>query len=137
MFGYVIYFYGAPISFVAKQLRVVALSSAEAEYAAASYACKEIVFVRNVLTDLGFKLAHPTALPLDNEAAIKISENLGVTKLNKHFTDAVHYFRYVVDHRVVKPTFVRTNYQRADGFTKCLGKQPFKIWRRLLMRNEE
>ena len=35
MFGFVVYFMGAPISFTSKQLRVVALSSAEAEYAAA------------------------------------------------------------------------------------------------------
>ena len=33
MFGFVIYFMGAPISFTSKQLKVVALSSAEAEYA--------------------------------------------------------------------------------------------------------
>ena len=40
MFGFMIYFMGAPISFASKQLKVVALSSAEAEYAAASYTCR-------------------------------------------------------------------------------------------------
>ena len=45
MFGYVIYLFGSPISFVAKNLKIVALSSAEAEYAAASYCCKEVQFV--------------------------------------------------------------------------------------------
>ena len=53
MFRFVIYFMGAPISFASKQLKVVALSSAEAEYAAASYTCREVVvFVRNVLVGL-------------------------------------------------------------------------------------
>ena len=37
MFGYVIYLFGGPISFAAKSLKIIALSSAEAEYAAASY----------------------------------------------------------------------------------------------------
>ena len=32
MFGYVIYLYGGPISFASKNLKVIALSSAEAEY---------------------------------------------------------------------------------------------------------
>lgn len=39
MFGYVAFFFGGPIAFAAKQLKVIALSSAEAEYAAASYCC--------------------------------------------------------------------------------------------------
>ena len=59
MFGVVVYLMGAPVSFTSKQLKVVALSSAEAEYVAASYACHEVVFVRNVLVDPGFPLNHP------------------------------------------------------------------------------
>ena len=128
MFGYVIYYGGAPVSYVAKHLKVIALSSAEAEYAAASYACKEITFVRKVLVDLGYVCNGPTVLAVDNEAALKIVTNLGVTARNKHFADALHYFRHLVDHLVVKPTFVRTTMQRADGFTKPLGKTLFRPW---------
>jgi len=133
MFGFVVYFMGAPISFTSKQLKVVALSSAEAEYAAASYVCREVVFVRNVLVDLGFPLVHPTVICVDNKAAIEIAHNIGVTSRNKHFIDAIHYFRHLVDHRVVIPTHVVTKHQRADGFTKCLGKSPFKEWLRMLL----
>jgi hypothetical protein len=137
MFGYVIYLYGAPICFAAKRLKVVALSSAEAEYAAASYTCKEIQFVRKVLSDLGFAPSGPVVLAVDNQAAIKIAENVGVTGRTKHFIDAIHFFRHLVDHNVVRPTFVRTDMQRADGFTKPLGKGPFRIWAsRLLDTNE-
>ena len=136
MFGFVIYFMGAPVCFTSKQLKVVALSSAEAEYAAASYACREVVFVRNVLVDLGFTLVHPTVLCVDNKAAIEIAHNLGVTSRNKHFVDAIHYFRHLVDHRVIVPTHVLTRSQRADGFTKCLGKSPFKAWLRLLLHED-
>ena len=137
LFGYVIYFMGAPVSYICKHLRVVALSSAEAEYAAASYACKEIVFVRNVLNDLGFAISSPTTLAVDNKAAIAIAENLGVTARNKHFNDAIHYFRHLVDHRVIVPTHVRTEYQRADGFTKCLSKTPYRKWLNLLLLNDQ
>jgi len=133
MFGFVIYFMGAPISFASKQLKVVALSSAEAEYAAASYTCREVVFVRNVLVDLGFHIQFPTVICVDNRAAIEIAHNIGVTSRNKHFVDAIHYFRHLVDHRVVVPTHVLTKYQRADGFTKCLGKSPFREWLRMLL----
>ena len=137
MFGYVIYLYGAPISFAAKNLKIVALSSAEAEYAAASYACKECQFVRKVLSDIGFAPKGPVVLAVDNQAAIKIAENVGVTARTKHFVDAIHYFRHLVDHRVVVPTFVRTNHQCADGFTKPLGKSLFREWTRKLLVVDE
>lgn len=133
-FGYVVYLFGAPVSFASKRLKVIAHSSAEAEYAAASYAAREVVFVRNVLGDLGFSISGPTVLAVDNQAAIKIAENMGVTSRTKHFTDAVHYIRHLVDHRVVRLTFVRTDAQHADGFTKPLGKGPFRAWQRLLLR---
>ena len=134
-FGYVVYLFGAPVSFASKRLKVIALSSAEAEYAAAAYACREIEFVRHILSDLGFSLSGPTVLAVDNQAAIKIAENMGVTGRTKHFSDAIHYFRHVVEHRVVVPIFVRTNNQHADGFTKALGKGPFKSWQQLLYRS--
>ena len=133
MFGYVLYLYGGPISFAAKKLKVVALSSAEAEYAAAAYTCREIAFVRNVCSFLGVHLAKPTVICVDNQAAIKIAENSGVTARNKHFTDAVHYFRELVDKLVVSPVFVTTNHQRADGFTKALDGQKYKTWKKTVV----
>ena len=110
-----------------------ALSSAEAEYAAASYACKECQFVRKVLSDVGFGPKDPVVLAVDNQAAIKIAENIGVTARTKHFIDAIHYFRHLVDHRLVTPTFVRTEFQRADGFTKPLEKSKFRMWTNMLL----
>jgi hypothetical protein len=128
MFGFVIYFYGGPISFTSKRLKIVALSSAKAEYAAASYTCKEISFVRNVCNDIDVPLDGATVLAVDNEAAIKIVENMGVTGRNKHFDDSLHYIRYLYDHRAIKPVYVTTKNQRADGFTKPLEKSPFTLW---------
>ena len=133
MFGYVLYLFGAPVSFAAKNLKVVALSSAEAEYAAAAYACKELVFVRSLCDFLGVKLDGPTVMCVDNKAAIQIAENLGVTGRNKHFQDTLHYFRHLVDHRVVTPVFVTTKHQRADGFTKPLTSSAHKSWRQYLL----
>ena len=72
MFGYLVSVYGGPVAFAAKRLKVVALSSAEAEYAAASYSCKEVAFVRNVCAELEIGLQGPVWLAVDNEAAIKI-----------------------------------------------------------------
>ena len=128
MYGYAVYLYGAPVSFAAKLLKVVALSTAEAEYAAASQTCREIQFVRNVCRDLGITLHGDLVLAVDNEAAIKIANNAGVTGRNKHFTDAIHYFREMVECKSIYPAHVSTHLQRADGFTKALDNKKFRDW---------
>ena len=111
-FGYVIYLFGGPVSFASKKLKVVALSSAEAEYAAASYTCKEVEFVRNLLRDLGFPLLQRVVLAVDNSAAKQICENMGVTGRTKHFQDAIHYVRHLYDHNKIHIEHVRTHLQR-------------------------
>jgi len=135
MFGYVVFLFGGPVAFAAKRLKVVALSSAEAEYAASSYACKEVAFVRNVCSELGqLLLLHgPVCFAVDNTAAIKIAENRGVTGRTKHFSDAIHYIRHMVDHLMVRLRHVSTFHQLADGFTKPLDKPSFRRWCSRLM----
>ena len=132
-FGWVIYLFGGPISFASKKLKVVALSSAEAEYAAASYTCKEIEFVRNLLRDLGYPLQKRCILAVDNSAAKQICENMGVTGRTKHFQDNLHYVRQLYDYGKIYIEHVRTHLQRADGFTKPLEKLLFLPWRSVLV----
>ena len=128
MFGYVVCLFGGPVAFAAKRLKVVAHSSAEAEYAASSYACKEVAFVRNVCSELELGLSGPVCLAVDNEAAIKIAQNRGVTGRTKHFSDAIHYVRHMIDHLLVRVRYVSTHQQLADGFTKPLAKPAFRAW---------
>ena len=128
MFGYVVYLYGGPVAFAAKRLKVVAHSSAEAEYAAASYSSKEVAFVRNVCVELGVELSGPVCLGVDNTAAITIANNRGVTGRTKHFSDAIHYIRHMIDHLIVRVRYVPTRFQLADGFTKPLAKPQFRAW---------
>ena len=116
------------MAFAAKRLKVVAMSSAEAEYAAATYSCKEIPFVRNVCNELQLPLHGPVCLAVNNEAAIKIANNRGVTGRTKHFSDAIHYIRHMVDHMIVRLRYVTTRHQLADGFTKPLDKTKFRAW---------
>ena len=91
----------------------MALSSAEAEYAASSYSCKEMAFVRNVCAELEIGLRGAMCLAVDNEAAIKIAENRGVSGRTKHFSDAIHYIRHMLDHMHIGLRFVSTHDQLA------------------------
>ena len=130
MFGYCIYLYGGLISFGSKQLKTVAFSSCEAEYAAAAYCCKEIEFVRNLCSDMGVVLRNRLVLAVDNTACIDVAHDVGVSSRTKHFDRAIHYLRDLTQLRRILPTFVKTDVQRADGYTKSLDKSKFFAWLR-------
>ena len=127
-FGYGIYLFGGLISFSSKQLKTVAFSSCEAEYAAASYTCKEIEFVRNVCHDMGVDLHGRLVLAVDNTAAIDIAHDVGVSGRTKHFDRAIHYLRDLTQLKRVLPVFIDTRRQRADGYTKALDKATYSKW---------
>ena len=93
MFGYCIYLFGGLISFTSKQMKIVALSSCEAEYVAATACCKEIKFVRNICAEMGLQFNGPLVLCVDNTAAIDVAHNNGVSGRTKHFDMSIHYFR--------------------------------------------
>ena len=128
MFGYGVYLFGGLISFSSKQLKTVAFSSCEAEYAAASYACKEIEFIRGLCRDMGVELQGRLVLGVDNTACIDIAHDVGVSGRTKHFDRAIHYLRDLTQLRRVLPFYVNTDQQLADGYTKALDKSKFLTW---------
>ena len=134
MFGYGVYLYGSLITYASKQLKTVAFSSCEAEYAAASFCCKEIEFIRNLCYDMGVELYGRLVLAVDNTAAIIVAHDVGVSGRTKHFDRAIHYLRDLTQLRRILPFHVNTNQQRADGYTKTLDKSNFLRWSSYVVR---
>ena len=135
MFGFTVYLFGGIVSFASKQLKVVAFSSCEAEYAACAYTCKEIQFIRSLCMDLGFQLTGALLLCVDNTAAIDVANNMGVTARTKHFEMCIHYFRDLVQDKKIIAEHILTAFQRADGFTKGLDKTKYLDWVKMLESN--
>ena len=125
---------GGPIAFSARKLNVIADSSALAEYSAGSSCSKEINFVRNLLSEIGYPIHGPVIMGVDNVAAIKISEDRGATKLTKHFDFAAYRLRDEVEHQRIKVVWVNTYDQVADIFTKPLDEKSFFRHRRAMLR---
>ena len=132
--GFIIYFDESPISWKTPLQKRVALSSAEAEYRAASICTKEILWLRRLLKELGFAQTKPTTLFEDNHACIKMIENPLVSERNKHIEMDVHFIR---DHYIlgsIKPTYVPTLKQTADLMTKNLGRPLFEQFTRAVLQ---
>eukprot|EP00253_Pinus_taeda_P029795 PITA_29795 len=73
--GYLFHMGSGEISCASKKQPIVALSTAEAEYVAATAAACQAVWMRRMLRSLGQELAKATVIFCDNSSAIALSKN--------------------------------------------------------------
>ena len=71
----------------------MALSSAKAEYMAASTASCEAIWLRKLLMDLLKKRMEPTRILCDNQSCIKLSEKPVFHDQSKHIDIRCHFIR--------------------------------------------
>ena len=103
-----------------------ALSSTEAENAAAVEATKETLWFRQLLNDLGFHQLEPTVLYADSESMIALAENTGSAhKRVKHYITRVNFMIEQVKKGNIVLKHVSTFDNVADILTKPLGPQNF------------
>jgi hypothetical protein len=124
--GYIVYFDQSPVTWKTTLQKRVALSTAEAEYRAATIATKEIVWLRRLLKELSLPQKEPTVFFEDNTACMKMIENPMVSLRNKHVETDAHFVR---DHYMlgsIIPMSVSSLEQKADLFTKNLARPLFE-----------
>eukprot|EP00253_Pinus_taeda_P016429 PITA_16429 len=95
----------------------VALSTTEAEYIAASHACKEAVWLKGLLGEFG-KLQDNIRLLCDSQSAIHLAKNPAYHSKSKHIPIKYHFVRQVITERGVSLEKVHTKENCADMFTK-------------------
>jgi hypothetical protein len=120
------------ISWASKKQSVVALSSTEAEYVAASLASQEAVWLRVLLGDMGFPQKKPTTINEHNQGAIALSKNPKYHPRTKHIDIKCHFIRDQVAKKELVLNYCPTEQMLADLLTKPLGKTLFKRLRELM-----
>ncbi|CAL8990138.1 unnamed protein product, partial [Prunus brigantina] len=73
--GYFTFVGGNLVTWWSKKQNVVSRSSAEAEYRGMAHGVCELLWIRRLLTELGFKPGKPMELHCDNKSAIDIAHN--------------------------------------------------------------
>ena len=73
--GYAIFMNDGLISRLSKRQDVVAMSSPEAETGALKSCIQEVLYVRNVLQEIGFPIEGPTTIWVDNAGAVSYASN--------------------------------------------------------------
>lgn len=118
--GYCAIIAGGCVSWRAKKQPTVATSSTEAEYRAAYEAAQEIIWLRLLLSDLGYPQNNSTILHCDNQGALALSKNPLYQSRSKHFDITCHWIREKVNDGTIKPEYIATSEMLADFLTKAL-----------------
>ena len=130
--GYVLRIGSGAISWSSRLQGLVAQSTTEAEFIAAVDAGREIVWMRNLLTELGYSLSEPSILRIDNQSAVTVSKNPEHHGRMKHLDLRFFWLRDQVEAGVIAPAYVPTAENAADILTKAVPPEKVKICCRLI-----
>ena len=122
--GYSIFLANRTVSWLSWWQRRVRLSSTEAEYCGLTKVVKQLKWIRNLLTELGYELG-PFPICCDNQGAILITSNPVQDGHLKHVEHDDHYICEALEFKEVELFYVSTDKQTADIFMKNLGCDKF------------
>ncbi|MCO5566392.1 hypothetical protein L7F22_020069 [Adiantum nelumboides] len=129
--GYVFTLAGGAVSWRSRLQDSVTQSTTEAEYVAASEACKEAIWLGRLVTDLGIK-EHVPMLHCDSQSAIQLARNPVYHSKTKHVDVKYHFIREMLEDNRIQLVKVHTTENPADLLTKGLLAASFAHCRKLL-----
>ena len=127
--GFLMTFAGGAVSWQSKLQKCVALSTTEAEYIAVTEACKETLWMKKFLQELGLKQEVYT-IYCDSQSAIHLSKNSTYHSRSKHIDVRYHWIRDVLEMKELQLEKVHTNDNGSDMLTKSLPKEKLEACRR-------
>ncbi|GKB71633.1 putative RNA-directed DNA polymerase, partial [Tanacetum coccineum] len=125
--GYLMTFAGGAVSWQSRLQKCVALSTTEAEYMAATEACKELLWLKRFLQELGFKQQRYAVL-CDNQSAIHLAKNSMFHKRTKHIDIRYHWIRDAIEDGMFELNKVHTDDNASDMLTKAVAREKLKCF---------
>ncbi|MCO5578860.1 hypothetical protein L7F22_032707 [Adiantum nelumboides] len=129
--GYVFTMAEGAVSWRSRLQTCVTQATTEAEYVAASEACKEAIWLGRPVTDLGIKEETPM-LHCDTLSAIQLAHNPVYHSKTKHVDVKYHFIKEMVDDKQIQLAKVHTTDNPADLLTKGLPGESFAHCRKLV-----
>ncbi|XXG39668.1 hypothetical protein AAC387_Pa01g0569 [Persea americana] len=123
--GYVFYLGPTTFTWAFKKQSIVAMSSCEAKYVAASATVYEAIWLRSLLEEFDHPQNESTTIYVDNKFAIELAKNPIHHGRSKHIDIKFHFIRDHVKHKTAKFEYCSTTEQVLDIFTKALPTDTF------------
>ena len=106
--GYLTFVGGNLVTWRSKKQKVVALSSAEAEFRGMAKGVCELLWVRGLMNELGYKSELPMSLFCDNKAAIEIAQNPVQHDRTKHIEIDRHFIKEKLEGQILEFPYVKS-----------------------------
>ena len=103
-----------------KKQPIVALSTTEAEYIAATHTAKEALWLCTFIAEIAHLLEKPITIYLDNISTISITKNDEYHPRMKHINICHHFIYHAVREGLIHVDYVPTDDTAADMFMKAL-----------------
>ncbi|KAI5330173.1 hypothetical protein L3X38_029571 [Prunus dulcis] len=111
---------GYLVTWWSKKQNVVSRSSAEAEYRGMAHGVCELLWIRRLVTELGFKPGKQMELHCYNKSATDIAHNLVQHDRTKHVEVNKHFIKEKIEKKIIRLPFVKSEDQLADILTKAV-----------------
>ena len=128
--GYLLKIGTGAVSWSSKLQTIVALSTTEAEYVAATAAGTEVAWTRNFLHGLGLKIDGPSDIHIDNQSALSVAKNPEHHGRMKHLDLRFYWLCNTISEKVISVSYIPTEDMTADLLTKALSRQLVKKHRK-------
>jgi hypothetical protein len=129
--GFVVKVGTGAISWSSRLQSIVALSTTEAEFVAAVSAGQEILWLRNLFSELGFSITGPSTLYIDNQSALAVAKNPEHHGRMKHLDLRFYWLRDEVEKGRIGMVHLRTSQMPADLLTKALSRVKVEGFRKM------
>jgi hypothetical protein len=120
MSGYAFLMDGGVVLWNAKKQEIIALSTTEAEYVAATHAAKEGLWLCTFMNQVFGEVTGPLTLHLDNQSVIVLTRDHQYHACTKHIDIRFPFIRWIIEDGKMKLVYCPTEEMVADIMTKAL-----------------
>jgi hypothetical protein len=130
--GWVFTINGGAVSWSSRKQKGTALSSTEAEIVAMTSGTQEAIYLRMLLSELGFPQSTPTVINVDSSSALALVGKQGPYTTTRHMANKLNWLYEAVQEKQVQFKWIPSSSQAADFLTKPLPTAQFNTCLQLL-----
>jgi len=131
--GFLMTIGNAPTNWYSKLQKCVSTSTAESEYYSLSECSKHSIWYMTILKELNININF-IIINVDNREAIYNCQNNSINPKSKHIDIKYHHVSDLIKENKIKLSYIRSENNLTDGFTKNLNNSLMDKFRKMLLK---